>query len=213
MMKVSNGLICAALLAGCAANPATGVATNGHPLRVRYSSGTGSYVSDDVVGTDVHRDSSGNEIGSTDHVQAVEHSYQWHDWKYFQGPDVLDEQDFYRIAGDQQAADSVAKIRAGATSKMKVGMPIAVIGYAAMLVLGSIGTSNKNPTLSTIGYVGGGTLGSVGGLVWYWGKADMAKRHHLPMSRADQNADVIETCRENHCRKQRGGRRVESGSL
>jgi len=193
-------------IAGCAANPATGVASNGGPLRIRYATGTGSYVSNDVVGTDVHRDAQGNEVGSTDHVQAVQHSYQWNEWKYFQARDELDEQDFYRVAGDVQASDEVGRIRATAALKMKIGMPIMIAGVVAGLVLTSVGSSRGDSSLASLGYYGGSLVGAVGGLVWYWGDTEMKNRHHMPMSRADRNADVIEQCDEGRCRSQRGGR-------
>jgi hypothetical protein len=189
----------------CAANPATNVATNGGAFRVRYATGTGTYVSNDVVGTDVHRDAAGNEIGSTDHVQAVEHNYQWSDWKYFQGRDELDEQDYYRLAGDLPASDTVAQIRAGAALKMKVGVPLIAVSIAA-LMLEVYAQGQGNNTLATFASYSSAATG-IGGLgVWYWGKSEMKKPHHLPMSRADQNADVVEQCDEGRCRSQRGGR-------
>lgn len=116
-------LACAIAVAGCASNPATGVAASGDMLRVRYSTGTGAYVSDDVVGTDVQRDSQGNEVGSTDHVQSVEHSYRWNDWAYYQGREELDEQDYYRIAGDTQAVSKIEGIRSRASRMQKIGAP------------------------------------------------------------------------------------------
>ena len=195
-----------ALVTACAANPATNVESNGGLMRVQYSSGTGTYVSNDVVGTDVHHDAEGNEVGSTDHLEAREHSYEWNDWKYFQGPDELDEQDYYRLAGDTDAVAKVSALRESAARKMKIGMPLMIAGYAAMIVLAGVGKSTNNSAIANIGYIGGSAAGTVGGLVWYWGKADMENRHHLPMSRADRNADVIEQCREKRCRKQRGGR-------
>jgi len=200
-----------AVLAACAGNPATGVESNNGLLRVQYSSGTGTYVSNDVVGTDVHRDENGNEIGSTDHLEARQHSYEWSDWKYFQGPDELDEQDFYRIAGDKDAENKVDMLRASAARKMKIGMPLMIAGYAAMIVLSAVGKSSGNDTVASLGYIGGTAAGTIGGLVWYWGKAEMENRHHLPMSRADKDADVIEECRERRCHKLRGGRTTQTG--
>lgn len=195
----------ALVLAGCIANPASGVASSGDTLRVQYSSGTGTYVSNDVVSTTVHKDSDGNEVGSSDTYEAREHQYQWSDWKYFQGREELDEQDFYRIAGDQEATDTIEQHRARAAKKMRIGVPIAVAGFVATIALSVIGKATDKPALSTIGYLGGSTATSVGGLVWYWGANDMKKRHLLPSSRADKNADVIEDCKEGRCVRMRGG--------
>jgi len=199
--SIGAGLV----LVGCISNPATGVAASGEMLKVQYSSGTGTYVSNDVVSTTVHKDSDGNEVGSSDTYQEREHQFQWQDWKYFQGREELDEQDFYRIAGDQEAADKIEKHRASASKKMRIGVPIAVAGLVASIALTVIGTSTDKPSLTTIGYLGGSTATSVGGLVWYWGAADMKKAHLLPQSRADKNADVIEDCNEGRCRRSRGG--------
>jgi hypothetical protein len=212
MKTLSLGL-CSMLAAACAANPATGVASNNLPFKVQYATGTGTYTSNDVVGTDVHRDSEGNEVGSTDHVEARQHSFQWSDWKYFQGHDQLDEHDYYRLAGDQAAADQVAKVRESAKTKMAIGLPVAIAGIAAMVIAGSIQKSNgEGSSLTTIGYIGGGIVGTAGMLTWYWGEHDMKAKHHLPMSRADQNADLIEECRENRCHTSRGGRTHEQAS-
>ncbi|HEU0033925.1 MAG TPA: hypothetical protein VFQ53_25025 [Kofleriaceae bacterium] len=197
-----------ALVTGCLKNPATGVPGTGAPLRVQYSTGTGTYVSNDVVSSTVHKDADGNEVGTSETYEEREHSFKWNDWKYFQGPDELDEQDYYRIAGDTQAADQVDKIRAGAARKMKVGAVIAaasvVAGIAAAVALNS-GDSSAG---TTVGYTLG-TMGATGGmLVWYWGANDMKKPHHLPMSRADRNADVVEDCNEGRCIRMRGGRQA-----
>jgi hypothetical protein len=199
-----SGFLAAVLAFGaCVPNPATGVAASGDTLRVQYSSGTGSYVSNDVVSTSVHRDADGNEVGSTDVYKPVEHSFQWHDWKYFQGREELDEHDFYRIAGDAEAADKVAKIRSSAALRMKIGAPLAVVGTAAALLLGTI--VRDNPTVATLGYIGGSAVGTAGGLVFFWGAKDMKNRHHLPSSRADRNADVVEDCNEGRCARLPGG--------
>ena len=193
-------------LTGCLANPATGIQDTGDPLRVRHSSGTGTYTENEVVATDVYRDSDGNEVGTKETYKPVQHEFRWHDTQYFQGRDELDEQDFYRIAGDQPSTDEIARIRASAARKMKIGAPLLVGGYAAALVLSMIGGATNSSTLTTIGYAGGSTVGTVGGLVWYWGRNTMKKRNHLPPSRAERNADLVELCEEGRCRTLRGGR-------
>ena len=198
-------------LAGCVPNPATDVAASGETLKVQYSSGTGSYVSNDVVSTTVHKDADGKEVGSSDTYQPVEHSYQWNDWKYFQGREELDEQDFYRIAGDQEAADKIAGIRASASKKMKVGATVAAAGIVAGLVFAGLGQSRDNASFNTLGYSLGTAVGTGGLLVWYWGSNEMKKPHHLPSSRADQNADVVEDCNEGRCTRARGGHNRKVG--
>ncbi|HEX3758983.1 MAG TPA: hypothetical protein VHW23_09770 [Kofleriaceae bacterium] len=193
------------VLTACLPNPATGVAANGGPLRVQYRTGTGTFVSNDKTGEDVTTHSDGSE-SVTEHYQPVEHSYRWSDWRYFQGRSELDEQDYYRIAGDDGAARNIEDIRGDAAVKMKIGAPLLILGSVASFLLPAIGSSNGNKNLSTLGYVGGGLVGVTGGLVWYWGRNEMANRHHLPQARADEHADVIEECDEGRCKRQRGGR-------
>jgi hypothetical protein len=205
--SLSKLAVAALSMAGCAANPATGVAANGDPLRVQYATGTGTYTSNDVVGTDVHSDADGNVVGQTDHYQAVEHSFQWNDWKFFQGAAELDEQDYYRLAGDRDAVDHIAQIRDSAATKQKIGVPVMVAGLAVALAANLMSSANGASSLTTTGYVAGSTLATVGGLVWYWGHEDMSKRHHMAAARAEQDADVIENCAEGHgCTRDRGGR-------
>jgi hypothetical protein len=198
-------IVLASCLAACAANPATGVAASGRPLRVQYSTGTGTYVSQDQTGVDVETSSSGNEK-VTEHYTAVEHTFQWNDLKYFQGRQELDEQDYFRIAGDDAAVRQIRDTRSSASLKMKIGAPLMVIGLAAGLVLGSVG----NPSQKAIGSLGGTLVGGGGALVFYWGHKEMTNRHHLPGSRAEELADVVENCNEGHCTRQPGGRRASS---
>ncbi len=209
MFRLRDGLtvlVVAGVLTGCLANPATGVAPNGSALRVQYSTGTGRYVANEKTGESVTTYSDGTKA-VTEHYQPVEHAYRWTDWRYFQGREPLDEQDYYRIAGDDAAVRQIEDIRNDAALKMKIGIPLAVVGVALELLLPTIGQNSGNTNVSNIGYLGGSVLGLTGGLLWYWGHGDMANRHHLPSQRADQRADVIEDCNDGGCTRQPGGRR------
>jgi len=206
LSALAGPLVALIAAVGCA-NPATGIASNGGDLRVRYATGTGTYVSNDVVGTYVHRDANGNEIGSTDHVEARAHSYQWNNWGYYQGRDEIDEHDFYRLAGDREASDEIAQFRASAIRRIKISAPIAIVAAAVFLVLTS--TGQKQDHVSSAQYVtwaGSGVAAGIAGYCWYWGDTDLKTKHHLAAERADQDADIIEQCREGRCEKQRGGR-------
>ena len=198
----------AVALAGCLANPATGVRSNGDPLRVRYSSGTGTYTKNEVVSTDVYRDSDGNEVGSKDTYQPVTHTFRWRDTNYFQGREEIDEHDFFRLAGDGRGADEIQKIRDGAALKQKIGVPLMVVGLAATMVLTTVARSTDNPNLATVGYSGGSIIGTAGAAIWFWGRNTMKKRSHISPARTDRNADIIQICDEGRCRSQRGGRQA-----
>jgi len=205
------GLAMATPLAACLSNPATGVAANGDALRVQYLSGTGTYVSNDKTGEDVTTYSDGSQH-VTEHFQPVAHSFRWNDWKYFQGRQELDEQDYYRIADDAAAAQRIADIRASASLKMKIGAPLLVVGLVSSLVITSLGSGASDRSLVTLGTTASSLVGLGGGLVWYWGRNDMANHHHLPSASADERADVIEECNEGRCTRARGGRRAAAAT-
>jgi hypothetical protein len=207
-MRTTIAMLCVAALAACATNPATGVASNGHRLKIKYEDGTGSYVSNDVVSEDAIVDSNGNDTGmKVEHRQDVTHSYHWSQWGYYQGKDGLDEQDYYRIAGDQAAADEIARIRAGAETKVKIGLPLAIVGYVATAVVGGYGTSQQNTGIAYLGYYGGGAVALLGTWLAARGYITLGDKHLLPMQRADDSADLIQTCHEGRCSTSRGGRR------
>src|SRR4051812_35768491 len=198
-------LALAAAGTACVPNPATGVAATNGPLRVQYSSGTDTYVSNDKTGEDVTTSSSGAQT-VTEHFSAVEHNYHWTDWRYSQGYSELDEQDYYRIAGDDEAVREIAGIRSRAALKMKIGAPIMVAGIVAGLALSAIGQSSNNASLAQTGYLAGSLVAGAGGFVWYWGRSEMENRHHLKAERAEALADLIGDCNEGHCTRQLGGR-------
>lgn len=209
---LAGPLVALVAAVGCA-NPATGIASNGGDLRVRYATGTGTYVSNDVVGTYVHRDANGNEIGSTDRIEARAHSYQWNNWGYYQGRDEIDEHDFYRLAGDRQASDEIAQFRASAIRRIQISAPITIVAAAVFFVLSSAGKSQDHVSSAQYaGWAASGVAAAVGGYCWYWGSTDLKTKHHLPAERADQNADIIEQCSEGRCEKQRGGRGAAASS-
>jgi hypothetical protein len=197
----------ATALGGCLSNPATGVASNGHPLKLKFESGTGSYVSNDVTSEDTVVDANGNEAGTIQHRQDVTHSYQWSQWSYLQGREKLDEQDFYRLSGDQAAADEVARQRSKAELEQKLGLPLAIIGYIGSALLISYGSQHQDAVMENLGIYGGGAVGAAGTLLYTAGYLQLKNPHLLPQDRAEQNADLLETCREGaRCRVDRGGR-------
>jgi hypothetical protein len=189
-------------LVACFPDPATGVASNGGPLRMQYRSGTGTYVSQDKTGEDVHTYSDGSQ-SVTEHYSNVQHSYEWTDWKYFQGKTELDEEDYYRLANDADSARYIQSIRASAMRKMQIGLPLAIVGLVAASVLSSTGNSS---TATAYGSIGASAVALTGVYVWYWGESDMTKRHHLSQDKANERADIVEECRDGHCISARGGR-------
>ena len=200
-------VVAAALAGGCLSNPATGVGSTGGPMRVKFESGTGQYVSNDVVSEDAIVDSNGNETGmAVQHRADVTHTYQWSQWNYFQGRTRLDEQDFYRLAGDHEAEEAVRAKRTKAERMEKLGIPIAIAGYIGEALLISYGKQHNDDVTENVGIYGGTLVGSIGALMYTWGLYTLRNPHLLPMERAADSADLVQTCREGRCRTTRGGR-------
>jgi hypothetical protein len=202
-------LACSVLLGACLSNPATGVTSNGRPMRLKFESGTGTYVSNDVVSEDTIVDSNGNEAGAIQHRADVTHSYRWSQWGYYQGKTKLDEQDYYRLAGDTAAYGEVKSKRDKAERYQKLGIPIAVVGYVAEALLVSYGSQHNDSTMENLGIYGGTAVGALGTLMYTYGVLTLRNPHLLAQDRAEDNADILETCREGQrCRLDRGGRRA-----
>jgi hypothetical protein len=205
------------LLGGCviSSNPAKGTAPTGAPLLVKSESGTGTYTSNDVVSTETVKDNAGNEIGTIEHREDREHSYDWHVFSLHQGADKLDEQDFYRIAGDQESESKVKSVRTKAIGRQRLGRWIAI----GSLVLGAGmlagGIAMDMPGIAGLSLVPlvMGTM--TGGMVWMYGYKGM-EGQIIPEARAKEVSDLVQSCIESNCRIAHGGRRFrgsEAASL
>jgi hypothetical protein len=201
-------------MTGCLSNPATGVTSNGGPMRLKLESGTGRYTSNDVVAEDAIVDANGNDTGNrVQHTAEVTHQYQWSQWGYFQGRDKLDEQDYFRLAGDQQAADEVAHQRAKAVLMERLGLPIAVAGYIATFAMISYGRQHDNGAIENLGAYGMGSVAGLGSLLYAAGYYKLKNPHLLPQERAETAADLIQVCREGRCRTLRGEHHLQPSEL
>src|SRR5262245_33222080 len=106
-------LLCASLAnGGCIHMPATGVKATGEPLSVDVNTEKRAYVAQEKTGETVHRDASGRVIGTSESYQDTLVEYDVTRWQVFQGDYKIDDQDFFRIGGDDQAADEIANMRA-----------------------------------------------------------------------------------------------------
>lgn len=203
-ISVSSASLVAVLLAACVANPATGVGANGQQLRLRSESGIGKEVTNDVVGESTLRDARGNET-TVEHRADVEHSYAWHDYSFFQGRSAIDEQDFYRLAGDQRSEAEVRRRRAGIYRLQRIGGSLILGSLLAGTALAALGIANNNTGLAVGGTVGGIVLMSPGFALWLGGRSRMRVKV-LPEKRAMEAADVVEVCVSGRCRTRPGGR-------
>jgi hypothetical protein len=123
----------AALSVGCATLPKTGVQANGEPLYVDVTSENVQYDAKVKTGDVVHRDSRGNVIGSSEAYEDKMMSYNITRWAAFQGEEKLDDEDFFRIAGDNQAADQIHNMRNRAVAMNRVGWIMLGVGVGAAI--------------------------------------------------------------------------------
>jgi hypothetical protein len=182
-----------ATAAGCAANPARDVASNQMPLRLVMESGTGTRQVEQAAGNTYDADGNLKE----QHTKLVNERFEWSDFHYYQGPDPLDEQDYFRLSLDQKAYEQVKAARAWAAREQAIGLPLAALGLVGTggvtLVL-EPGTSTWRNTLFVSGIVG-----TVGIALFTHGVLKMKKRHQLPLERAQGVAEVVESCRGGRC--------------
>lgn len=186
----------ATLATGCFSNPATGLASTGEPLRLQHRSGTGSYTATEVVGEDKLYDADGNQQGSVQRTRDVRHSYDWHRTAFFQGDEEIDEQDYYRIAGDLSAAASIEHARSRASWTARSGIGLAVLGVTAMM-LSFVVTDSQAGRTGTL--IVGASVASVGSLLAFRGRKALGITEHFPTGRAEKHAAIIEDCWNGSC--------------
>lgn len=181
-------LATAALSLGCATLPMTGVKATGEPLLADVHSENVQYVGKAKVGEVVSKDSSGRVIGTSEVYEDQLMSYNITQWQVFQGPNKIDDEDFFRIGGDIQAADQIATMRERAVITNRVGWVLLGVGVAALatgLVLqntlkqeDSMGIATPSPLGSYL-LIGGGVVGLVGGSLVFYGNAAAHREHPL----------------------------------
>jgi hypothetical protein len=205
MTKQIAALALAAMM-GCATNPATGVQSNGAQLRIKSLSGTGSFTTQEAGAEHEHYDANGNYTGKSVDLVNVEHSYEWNAWDYYQGNTALDEQDYYRIAGDNETTKDIEHRRARAAHDMKVGMPIAIAGLAVSMVLSGIAATEHSVPLY-YGSVVPALIGLYGAYRYKEGHDVMTNHHLYDFDHASVQAVVVEMCREGQgCVYAKGGK-------
>lgn len=128
----------AALSIGCAALPKTGVEANGQPLLADVKTEDVQYVAKVKSGEVVHKDAAGNVIGTSEAYEDKLMSATITTWATFQGEDKIDDEDFFRISGDTQAADQIHAGRERAVAVNRAGFVVLGVGVVAAVVGGII---------------------------------------------------------------------------
>lgn len=194
MMRPTLTLLTLSLVAttGCFALPSaqapkTGAVATGEPLNVVDDVKVWTTTSKEKVGEAVHKDADGNTVGSTDVYAEKTHVHTQKVWYVVQGPEQIADEDFFRIAGDQQAVDATLKMRQEGRRQNrngKIAMGAGVVGMIA-------GFFVPQPIIRTVLLVGGGLTVSGG---WYWAYAGAKKME--PETHAVQRSMAERAARE-----------------
>jgi len=180
----------------CATMPTTGAAPNGEPLAVETDTKTYQYVAQEKVGEVQHRDANGQYIGSSEVVENRVHTGSYEVWTLRQGNQVVDEQDFFAIAGDAAAAAEIERTRKIGLAANYGGLGGATLGGTLMLAGLSLPWLLSGGIEDPAVLVGLGGLTTVGGLLTaggvlatIYGRNAVEAEHHQPVERAQDAAD------------------------
>jgi len=180
----------AALLGACmvvpqANRPKTGAVSTGQPLAVVDDVKVWVTRHKEKVGEAVHTDSSGQTVGKTNVYANRTRVHRKKVWYLVQGRERIDDEDFFRIAGDKNALTSTIDLRANARKRGRNGQIAMGVGLVASIAAIFI----KQPLARTGLGLGGSAALGVG---WYY--AWSAKRmmqpeyHAVPRSVAERAA-------------------------
>ena len=187
------------LLPACiSSNPATGRAATGEPLRVKIESGSFAYTTNDVVGTSTIHDSNGNEVGTIEHHADREHTGTYHYFNLYEGSGKIDEQDFYRLAGDRDSVAAVGAHRASSRRTQWIGLSIAAASLAIGGAMIAGGIASNSTGLAIGGLVVPLVAFSPGILIWKAGRDHMTAKA-VSEEHAVAAADLVERCINDRC--------------
>lgn len=183
--RVVSAFVAASVLSmGCASLPPTGTPATGGKLGVEYVDEHYQYTVKEKVGEVEHRDGNGQKLGTSAVYENRTVNAVQHKWYPTQDGSRIDDQDFFRIAGDKENAERIAEHRDGGVTMNHVGFGLLLAG-AAMLVGGYVARTNGapgtrpdgtlddgDPTLTNVGTglgIGGALSAIVGGTLVYAG--------------------------------------------
>ena len=179
----SIAVIALAACVGCASLPTTGVRATGEPLGFDFETSQHGYITSEKVGEVKYHTAGGQNAGSASIYRDKQVTYQKLEWTPKQGKTGLSDEDFFRIAGLPDNADTIhAKVMHGFIAS-RVGLAIAVIG------LGLLGAGMWRHDQRMSG--GGLLLTAVGGItVGIGGHALNPKNHVFPLNEAESAANA-----------------------
>jgi hypothetical protein len=176
-------VVALAVCVGCASLPITGVKPTGEPLGFDFETSQHGYITSEKVGEVKVRTAGGQNAGSAAIYRDKQVTYQKLEWTPKQGKLPISDEDFFRIAGLPDNADTIhSKVMHGYVAS-RVGLAIAVIG------LGLLGAGLVRHDQRMSG--GGLLLTAVGGItVGVGGHALNPKNHVFPLGEAESAANA-----------------------
>jgi hypothetical protein len=127
-LKAAAAIGAMAAAAGCATNPAKGLPATGQALGVQTESEHFAYQQQQKVAEVQYHDSAGRPAGTAGVYQTqVVHGTKIH-WRPTEGGTVIDDQDFFRIAGDTGSEQEVEEYRRQGKAMNTVGWGLTLLG-------------------------------------------------------------------------------------
>lgn len=179
---LAAGLVTTLALVGCVSLPRTGaVAATGEPLSVGTKTVYDKETYKEKVGEVTFVDSQGQKVGtSTLYAKRTEYVPR-EVWQTYQGATPLDDQDFFRLAGDTDAVDRIRRTREQGVTFARVGLVGTLLGLGVTTAGFALKDDAPNASngLPTALLVGGTVTAGVGALLWALGVAAVKGAHPL----------------------------------
>jgi hypothetical protein len=170
MVRAMLGATLVWALSGCATMPLTGVQPSGERLGIQNDVITTSHTEKQKVGEVQYKDSYGQSYGSASVYQDVEVREHQEVWYPAQGEQRIDEEDFFRIAGDEAAAKEAREYRETGVLMNRIGLGLLAGGLATVL-------GGKALNADPIAWAGVITT-IPGGLLWWMGERRTKPENH-----------------------------------
>ncbi len=168
--------------------PVTGIEATREALDVEVRTDTYTYTTTTKVGEVVNRDSYGNVVGTAEIYENRTGFYNVMRWQAFQGEMPIDDEDLYRIAGDNAIADKIRESRESGVSLNKIGIGMMIGGgalaIASVLLIPAFTTKDaygveKAPTWFPYAMGAGGLTVSIGSVLTFVGLAKARRQHPI----------------------------------
>lgn len=190
LRSVTLSLFATLAVTGCfilpdAQAPKTGAVATGDPLGVVDDLKVWTTTSKEKVAETTYTDENGKEIGKgTTYADKTEvHTAKV--WYLVQGPERIDDEDFFKIAGDNDSLQRTQEMRAEA-KKWNTRGKYTMIGGAVGVIAGFF---VPQPLVRTLLLTGGGLAVSGGWYMSYWGAKQFEPEvHAVDRSVADRAA-------------------------